>query len=134
MPTFIVINMSGVMWWPSWMFDAEGAPGDVYGDPLLLRSQALLVDTCAGALAGDTSIRAFDLTNEIDDAQRPRSRHAAWVWARLLAGCAPPRGSFCAIAEPSRLSDASVDAMTNAEVKAALAKVERFPLCIHLCV
>ena len=87
-PTFIVINMSGVMWWPAWMLGADGAPRDVYGDPLLLRSQALLVDTCAGALAGDESIRAFDLTNEIDDAQRPRSRDAAWVWASLLAGCA----------------------------------------------
>jgi hypothetical protein len=70
------------------MLDDAGAPRDLYGDPLLLRSQALLVETCAGALAGDESIRAFDLTNEIDDAQRPGSRHAGWLWARLLAGCA----------------------------------------------
>jgi len=39
----------------------------------------------------------------------------------LLAGCTAPRGSFCSIAEPVRLSDAAVDAMTDAEVKSALA-------------
>jgi endo-1,4-beta-mannosidase len=52
---------------------------------VVLRSQALLVEQCAGALAGDDAIRAFDLSNEIDDAQRPRSRDAGWLWASLLA-------------------------------------------------
>ena len=83
-PTLITINMSGRFWWPGWMVE-HGRERDLFGDPLVLRSQALLVDTCAGALAGDRSIRAFDLSNEIDDAQVPRTRHHGWLWARLLA-------------------------------------------------
>jgi endo-1,4-beta-mannosidase len=74
MPTLITINMSGRFWWPRWMIDADGVPADLFSDPDILRSQALLVDACARALSGDDSIRAFDLSNEIDDAQRPLSR------------------------------------------------------------
>jgi endo-1,4-beta-mannosidase len=84
-PTLIVINMSGAFWWPTWLDPDRGGP-DIYSDPLALRSQALLARTLAGALAGDTSVRAFDLSNEIDDAARPGSRHAGWLWAALLAG------------------------------------------------
>jgi endo-1,4-beta-mannosidase len=69
-PTLVTINMSGKLWWPSWMCDRQGAPRGLYTDPTLLRSQALLVETCARALAVDGAIRAFDLTNEIDDALR----------------------------------------------------------------
>jgi endo-1,4-beta-mannosidase len=83
-PTLIVINMSGRFWWPEWMLDARGIPGDLYSDPIL-ESQALLAATCARALAGDDSIRAFDLTNEIDDAQQPRSRDAGKLWASTIA-------------------------------------------------
>jgi endo-1,4-beta-mannosidase len=85
-PTLVTINMSGKMWWPSWMLDEHGAPRGLYSDPTLLRSQARLVETCANALAGDRSIRAFDLTNEIDDALRLPSRDAGWLWTALLAG------------------------------------------------
>ncbi len=85
-PTLITINMSGKFWWPAWMRDRHGIPRSLYADPTLLRSQALLVETCARALAGDSSIRAFDLSNEIDDAQRLPSRDAGWLWAALLAG------------------------------------------------
>ncbi len=81
MPTLITINMSGKMWWPSW---ARGR--DLFADPAMLRAQARLVEACVCALAGDDSIRAFDLSNEIDDAQRPSSRDAGWLWATLLAG------------------------------------------------
>ena len=84
-PTLIVLNMSGSIWWPGWMLDAAGRPADLFADPTLLRSQALLVESCASALAGDSSVRAFDLSNEIDDAQRPPSRHSGWLWASLLA-------------------------------------------------
>ena len=84
-PTLIVINMSGKMWWPKWMLDGQGAAADLFSDPVILRSQALLADTCARALSGDDALRAFDLANEIDDAQRPRSRDAGWLWASLLA-------------------------------------------------
>ena len=85
MPTLITINMSGRFWWPRWMIDATGAPADLFSDPGILRSQALLVDACARALAGDESVRAFDLSNEIDDAQRPLTRDSGWLWASLLA-------------------------------------------------
>ncbi|HMI83836.1 MAG TPA: hypothetical protein VK550_07055 [Polyangiaceae bacterium] len=85
-PTLVTINMSGKMWWPSWMLDERGAPRNLYSEPTLLRSQARLVEICARALAGDGSIRAFDLTNEIDDALRLPSRDAGWLWTALLAG------------------------------------------------
>jgi endo-1,4-beta-mannosidase len=84
-PTLVVINMSGKFWWPAWMLDAQGVPADLFSDPTILRSQSLLVETCARALSGDGAIRAFDLANEIDDAQRPRTRDAGWLWASLLA-------------------------------------------------
>ena len=84
-PTLVVINMSGKFWWPTWMLDAQGLPADLFSDPTILRSQSLLVETCARALSGDSAIRAFDLANEIDDAQRPRTRDAGWLWASLLA-------------------------------------------------
>ncbi|MGZ8868196.1 MAG: glycoside hydrolase 5 family protein [Thermoanaerobaculia bacterium] len=84
-PTLIVVNMSGHIWWPQWMLDPHGRPGDLYSDPTILRSQALLAETCARALSGDAAVRAFDLANEIDDAQRPQTKDAAWVWASVLA-------------------------------------------------
>ena len=83
-PTMLVFNMSGAMWWPGWMGSSNARP-NLYEDPTLLRAQALLVETCARALAGDHAIRAIDLANEIDDAQMPRTRDAGWLWCRLLA-------------------------------------------------
>jgi endo-1,4-beta-mannosidase len=83
-PTLVVLNMSGRIWWPAWMLDARGAPRDLYADPVLA-AQALLAEVCARALAGSGTIRAFDLSNEIDDAQRPRTREAGAGWAARLA-------------------------------------------------
>ncbi len=85
-PTFVVLNMSGRIWWPDWMLDAPGSPRDLYLDPVLLDAQSLLASTCAGALAGSDAVRAFDLANEIDDAQRPATREAGAGWALRLAG------------------------------------------------
>ena len=85
MPTLITINMSGRFWWPDWMIDRTGNHADLFSDPSILRSQALLVGTIARSLAGEGSIRAFDLSNEIDDAQQPRTRDAGWLWTSLLA-------------------------------------------------
>ena len=84
-PTVVVINMSGRMWWPAWMLDAAGTPGSLWTDPILLDTQAMLAREIAGALAGDASIRAIDLTNEVDDAQRPPSREAVRTWTSTLA-------------------------------------------------
>jgi endo-1,4-beta-mannosidase len=86
-PTMIVINMSGRAWWPRWMLEG-GRPRDLFTDPTLLRAQALLVETCARALAGDRALRAIDLANEIDDALTPATRDAGWLWASLLAAAA----------------------------------------------
>jgi endo-1,4-beta-mannosidase len=83
-PTLIVLNMSGRIWWPKWMLDARGEPRDLYSDPLLVGSQTLLVEACAGALAGDDAIRAFDVANEIDDALRPRTREDGRRWATTM--------------------------------------------------
>ena len=85
-PTFVVLNMSGRIWWPDWMLDARGSPRDLYLDPVLLEAQSLLASTCASALAGSDAVRAFDLANEIDDAQRPSTREAGAAWASRLAG------------------------------------------------
>jgi len=84
-PTLIVLNMSGRIWWPAWMLNAAGGPRDIFSDPALLKAQTLLMHTIGRALAGDKAIRAFDLANEIDDAQRPRTPEAARFWASLLA-------------------------------------------------
>jgi endo-1,4-beta-mannosidase len=92
-PTFVVINMSGRMWWPAWMLGDDGKPRDLFTDPELLSAQEMLVETCARALADRPAIRAFDLANEVDDAQRPRTRQAGTAWAARLAaamrGAAP---------------------------------------------
>lgn len=37
-----------------------------------------------------------------------------------LAACTTAKGSFCAISQPMRLSKATIQTMTEAEVKAAL--------------
>lgn len=87
-PTMIVINMSGRAWWPRWMLDEGGRPRDLYADPTLLGAQETLVETCARALAGDATIRAIDLANEIDDALMPASREDAIGWARALTAAA----------------------------------------------
>jgi endo-1,4-beta-mannosidase len=84
-PTLVVINMSGKIWWPDWMRSADGVPGDLYGSPAILRSLTLLANACASALAGDSTVRAFDIANEIDDAQRPASRDAARTWLSTMA-------------------------------------------------
>jgi endo-1,4-beta-mannosidase len=81
-PTLVTINMSGKMWWPAWM---RGPRASLFADPTLLRAQTLLVESCARALAGDDSIRAFDLSNELDDAQPVPNRDSGWLWASLLA-------------------------------------------------
>ncbi|HET7187283.1 MAG TPA: hypothetical protein VFI52_03980 [Gemmatimonadaceae bacterium] len=84
MPTLIVLNMSGRIWWPDWMCDATGRPGNLYEDATLLDTQVLLAESCTRALAGSAAIRAIDLANEIDDAQRPRTREAAVSWTARL--------------------------------------------------
>ncbi|MEP6992674.1 MAG: cellulase family glycosylhydrolase [bacterium] len=83
-PTLLVINMSGRIWWPEWMLDADGQPGDLYADPALLRAQELLMHTCAKALAGSDRLRAFDVANEIDDAKRPERRAHARAWTSVM--------------------------------------------------
>lgn len=51
----------------------------------------------------------------------------AMALAALLAltACQTGKGSFCDIARPIRLSDQAIDAMTDAEVEAALSLNEK---------
>lgn len=58
---------------------------------------------------------------------------AALILAFLLAvaGCQTASGSFCDISRPLRLSAATVDAMTDAEVNAALAHNEKGQRLCH---
>ena len=84
-PTLIVLNMSGRIWWPKWMLGPGGAPRDLYSEPVLVASQVGLVESCAQALAGDDAIRAFDVANEIDDALRPQTREGGRSWATTMA-------------------------------------------------
>lgn len=84
-PTLVVINMSGKLWWPAWMLDATGAPANLYADPSVVRSLTQLASACAAALAGDASVRAFDIANETDEAQRPASREDARAWTAAMA-------------------------------------------------
>ena len=97
MPTLIVLNMSGRIWWPDWMCDAQGRPGNLYEDATFLDTQVLLAQSCAGALAGSAAIRAIDLANEIDDAQRPRTRDAAVNWTSRLADVVRQRAPGVAV-------------------------------------
>jgi endo-1,4-beta-mannosidase len=76
--------MSGRIWWPQWALGADDIPGDLYTEPSLVRSQLLLARECASALGGDSAIRAFDIANEIDDAQRPATREDACVWLSAM--------------------------------------------------
>ena len=48
-PTVIILNMSGSIWWPDWILGANGTPADLYSDPSVVRSQRLLASACAGA-------------------------------------------------------------------------------------
>ena len=88
MPTLVVINMSGWMWWPGWMRDAQGRGLDLYRDPAALAAQERLVETCARALAGGAAVRALDLANEIDGAQVPDSREAGRSWVERMTAAA----------------------------------------------
>ena len=83
MPTLVVINMSGWMWWPEWM---RGR--DLYADAVALESQETLVETCARALAGGTALRAIDLANELDGAQVPATREAGRGWVERMTAAA----------------------------------------------
>lgn len=85
-PTVVVINMSGGRWWPEWMIDPGGAVASLYTDAPVVRAQLLLAAACASALTGAASVRAIDIANEIDDAQRPPSRDAARSWLARMAG------------------------------------------------
>lgn len=87
-PTLVVINMSGWMWWPPWMVDAKGRGLDLFADPAALAAQERLVETCARALAGGTAVRALDLANEIDGAQVPSAREAGRSWVARMSAAA----------------------------------------------
>lgn len=48
-----------------------------------------------------------------------------FLTAMLLSGCTTAKGSFCAVSNPIRLSDAAVDALSDEEVRLILAQNEK---------
>lgn len=51
----------------------------------------------------------------------PLTRTCAIFALIAIAGCTSPRGSFCAVSDPIRLSSQAIDAMSDDEVKDVLA-------------
>lgn len=40
-PTLVVLNMSGRIWWPEWMVNAQGRPADLFSDPFVMHAYPL---------------------------------------------------------------------------------------------
>lgn len=101
MPTLLVGNMSGVMWFPLWAFTDEPQRGrqlqisngryvhralrSPFTDPIMLRAEALLAASAAHAVAGHPALHSWDLANEIDQACQPADPADGWLWAFCLA-------------------------------------------------
>lgn len=47
---------------------------------------------------------------------------AVFVTTFFVTGCTTTKGTFCQIAEPVRLSDTAIDALSDAEVEKLLAR------------
>ena len=47
------------------------------------------------------------------------------TFCTILAACTTTKGSYCAIADANRPSQATIDAMTDAEVERALVELEK---------
>jgi endo-1,4-beta-mannosidase len=102
MATLFVGNMSGVIWFPSWVYTAGHTIGDgtylasgqptnqplrdFYAEPAMLRAAAHLTRTVATQLCTHQALWGWDLANEIDAALAPSSDDAGWLWTAVLAG------------------------------------------------
>jgi endo-1,4-beta-mannosidase len=101
MPTLLVGNMSGIMWFPPWAFTdklrGSGPPQISQGhytdrqlrspfdDPGMLRAEVFFAGQAAEAVAGHPALHSWDLANEIDQAFIPTDSNAGWLWAWCLA-------------------------------------------------
>lgn len=99
-PTLLVGNMSGIMWFPPWAFTTAPEAGtslqmsqgqyvrrelrSPFDDPFMLRAESRLAEAVAGRLRGHPALHSFDLANEIDQAYLPRSADSGWLWAWTL--------------------------------------------------
>jgi endo-1,4-beta-mannosidase len=97
MPTLLVGNMSGVMWFPPWAFADQPQQNRMlqisqgryvhrqlrspFDDPGMLRAEALLARSATGAVAGHPALHSWDLANEIDQAYLPAGPDSGWLWA-----------------------------------------------------
>lgn len=100
-PTLLVGNMSGVMWFPRWAFRDEPEESEalqysggeyihrrlrpLFSNPGMLRAQALFAGAAARAVAGHEALHSWDLANEIDQAYSPEGPDAAWLWSWCLS-------------------------------------------------
>lgn len=99
-PTLLVGNMSGVMWFPPFAFTDQPEHGKTvqisggrpvhrqlrspFSDPGMLRAEVALAIAAAGALRGHPALHSWDLANEIDQAYLPEGPDAGWLWAWTL--------------------------------------------------
>ncbi len=100
MPALLVGHMSGPNWLPAWaMSDSPNnrpavyvvrgeestcKPRDMYEDPVIVAAQSLLVRTVAERFRDHAALWGWDLFNEINFVQRPRTEAGeAWLDARV---------------------------------------------------
>ncbi len=78
-PTFFTGHMSGENWDVPWR-----SGRDPYEDPFMLRAQVRLVREFAHRYKDEDAILLWDISNEPDIFQKPKSIDAAWLWTHLL--------------------------------------------------
>jgi endo-1,4-beta-mannosidase len=101
MPTLFCGHMSGVNWLPGWTLEpaaaapgrfrtiscdavVEGAIGDFYANPELLRAQALFARRVGERVRDHPSVLAWDLGNEFSNLRQPRTSADAAQWSLRL--------------------------------------------------
>lgn len=78
-PTFFTGHMSGENWDVPW----RGGKS-IFDDPFMLKSQIHLVRYFAKRYSGNGTILCWDLANEHDSVEMPKSEHSGWLWTHLL--------------------------------------------------
>jgi endo-1,4-beta-mannosidase len=100
MPTLFCGHMSGVNWLPAWTLEretvrsrfrtysndsiVERSIGDFYGDPDLLRAQALFAQRVGERVRNHPALFAWDLGNEFSNLRQPTSASVAAKWSIRL--------------------------------------------------
>ncbi len=99
-PTLFCGHMSGVNWLPAWTLEpqpspgrfrtissgkvVDGAIGDFYGDPRLLRAQWLFARRVGERVRDHPAMLAWDLGNEFSNLRLPQTSEEAAQWSLQL--------------------------------------------------